>query len=623
MSVTFLTNEDKRELEQKIEEAKSSGGGSGATAEQLAQIEKNKTDIGKLSETIADLGGVTDYVKTEAETVADLILEKMNANCLVGAFVTDIHRERNQTATEKAIINAGVGISEIRKITPLDFFANLGDNGEGEDSHKFINRALYNATLGIVSFWLRGNHDGSAYNGGDGEGYETLVTDDEVYKFVGAKNKGHVINADDRKGMYGYKDCDDLRLRIIYLNTSEIFENSISDSTENVIMTTTQINWLQNTALNFSDKTDVDKWKVLVLSHAPLDWNTSTQQAVTVLDNYVSSGSGAKIIGNIHGHVHNCNTGTIGTNKIARIAIPQVCADRYNEYSSYDSYAKWAEFAEDGATPIYYYKGTDNATDTMFCVVVIDCENEKFYAITFGATTASTSDGSYTKNVRIREVSFDGTETEEPEVTLTSISATYTGGEVVEGTALSALTGITVIATYSDGTTAPVTDYTLSGTIVEGDNTITVSYGGETTTFTVTGTASTPTPSYTNQIPLSVNADDTPYVGVNGEDGYKTGYRVNSSGTEAVQSGMCCTGYIEYDNETMRLKNVTVAGTKDAYIAQYQANKTFKQVLALSSVLTDDGTGVLTGTMTHSGFIRIACGVIDDTSILTLNEEIV
>ena len=77
----------------------------------------------------------------------------------------------------------------------------------------------------------------------------------------------------------------------------------------------------------------------------------------------------------------------------------------------------------------------------------------------------------------------------EPEVTLTSISVAYSGGDVAVGTALSALTGIVVTASYSDGSTATVTDYTLSGEIVKGSNTITVSYGGKTATFTVTGIA--------------------------------------------------------------------------------------------------------------------------------------
>ena len=78
----------------------------------------------------------------------------------------------------------------------------------------------------------------------------------------------------------------------------------------------------------------------------------------------------------------------------------------------------------------------------------------------------------------------------ETEVTLTNISATYVGGDVTVGTAITELTGIVVTAHYSDGSTKTVTGYTLSGKIVEGENSITVSYGGKTTTFTVTGVSS-------------------------------------------------------------------------------------------------------------------------------------
>lgn len=81
-----------------------------------------------------------------------------------------------------------------------------------------------------------------------------------------------------------------------------------------------------------------------------------------------------------------------------------------------------------------------------------------------------------------------------PEKTLTNISATYNGGDVAVGTAVTDLTGIVVTAHYSDGSTETVTGYTLSGTIAEGSNTVTVSYGGKTTTFTVTGIAESTEP---------------------------------------------------------------------------------------------------------------------------------
>lgn len=74
-----------------------------------------------------------------------------------------------------------------------------------------------------------------------------------------------------------------------------------------------------------------------------------------------------------------------------------------------------------------------------------------------------------------------------PTVTLTSITATYSGGDVLVGTDVDDLTGITVTGTYSDGSTKNIIDYTLSGTINEGSNIITVSYGDKTATFTVVG----------------------------------------------------------------------------------------------------------------------------------------
>lgn len=76
--------------------------------------------------------------------------------------------------------------------------------------------------------------------------------------------------------------------------------------------------------------------------------------------------------------------------------------------------------------------------------------------------------------------------------TLSSITAVYTqSGTVYDTDTLDSLkSDLVVTAVYSDSTTQTVasTDYTLSGTLTEGTSTITVSYGGKTTTFTVTVT---------------------------------------------------------------------------------------------------------------------------------------
>jgi len=75
------------------------------------------------------------------------------------------------------------------------------------------------------------------------------------------------------------------------------------------------------------------------------------------------------------------------------------------------------------------------------------------------------------------------------EATLTSIDAVYTqSGTVYDSASLSDLkSDLVVTATWSDGTTTtvPNSDYVLSGTLSVGTSTITVSYGGKTTQFTV------------------------------------------------------------------------------------------------------------------------------------------
>lgn len=80
------------------------------------------------------------------------------------------------------------------------------------------------------------------------------------------------------------------------------------------------------------------------------------------------------------------------------------------------------------------------------------------------------------------------TDPETPEVTLSYITADYTGGSVPVGTDVYSLSGLTVTAHYSDGTSAAVTDYTIGGQIaVAGTNTLSIGYEGKFTTVSVTG----------------------------------------------------------------------------------------------------------------------------------------
>lgn len=144
-------------------------------------------------------------------------------------------------------------------------------------------------------------------------------------------------------------------------------------------------------------------------------------------------------------------------------------------------------------------------------------------------------------------------------------------------------------------------------------------------------------PAYTNVLPLAVNADGTPYVGENGEKGYKTGYRLNSSKAEVAQDGMCCTGFIPMEpSSVIRLKNITPAGTKGGYIYLFGSDRSTgmgTDAAATSNLdnVYDAATGIYTidttawdgfGGHSNAHYIRLSIGDINENTIITCNEEI-
>ena len=154
----------------------------------------------------------------------------------------------------------------------------------------------------------------------------------------------------------------------------------------------------------------------------------------------------------------------------------------------------------------------------------------------------------------------------ETEVTLTSISATYDGGDVAVGTSVAELTGIVVTAHYSDGSTATVTGYTLSGTIAEGSNTVTVTYQGKTATFAVTGVAESGggdiVATWESGVPYVKNVVDNEYVEANGtittyNNWSRTDYLNCYGASKIVYSGVTYPGKynVFYDKDKKFISN--------------------------------------------------------------------
>lgn len=139
---------------------------------------------------------------------------------------------------------------------------------------------------------------------------------------------------------------------------------------------------------------------------------------------------------------------------------------------------------------------------------------------------------------------------------LASISAVYTQSRTVYDTDTidSLKADLVVTAVYADSSTDVVSsvDYTLSGTLTEGISTITVSYGGKTTTFSVTVTDHV-IEGWLYRFNQSLLSSGTKDFGWSGTEGYSTGHdgtgysywnqHQTENTSEADHPGLVATGY--------------------------------------------------------------------------------
>lgn len=136
---------------------------------------------------------------------------------------------------------------------------------------------------------------------------------------------------------------------------------------------------------------------------------------------------------------------------------------------------------------------------------------------------------------------------------------------------------------------------------------------------------------YTNQIPISTDASGNLY---NGGQGWKTGYRLNSSGAEAALSGIEVTGFIPFKiGDTLYVKNIVDDGTHA--MAFYDSNYAKLATILFATGLGGACNGELmskeinayTATEIENAgdniaFIRVSANEISADSIITVNEPI-
>lgn len=111
----------------------------------------------------------------------------------------------------------------------------------------------------------------------------------------------------------------------------------------------------------------------------------------------------------------------------------------------------------------------------------------------------------------------------------------------------------------------------LSGELTNG--TYTLKYEDEDGNLTEIGTLNhNAGTAYTNVIPLSVDTNGAEYVGPKGEDGYKAGYRFNSSQEEKAETGAIVTGFIPYNGQSIiRMCGATTELSSAGYVVFYNS----------------------------------------------------
>ena len=149
----------------------------------------------------------------------------------------------------------------------------------------YVRQQLDTIDKSVDVIHLEGNHDLDEVN------TSADIRRQEYYAYIGANNVDVVTDFGNEFRNYGYKDFENKRIRVIYLNTSDVAEEGM---TTHLRISPEQFTWFINTALNFSGKTSASDWQVIVLTHIPLNYtNTAISNLLQVLQDYKGKKSGS------------------------------------------------------------------------------------------------------------------------------------------------------------------------------------------------------------------------------------------------------------------------------------------------------------------------------------------
>ena len=362
-----------------------------AKQEELAELSE---EIDTLKDSVGAGSSGTNapaYVIAEAERVANAVMEARTAKSLVLLCASDIHTLESNAQSVETTLHLAQGISEICKRVAVDGIAILGDSAFGsststaEETKVAFTYLRENLAKGENEIWIPGNHDHCGIS--DESSY---LSADELYSYIGANTTDKAVtDYDNLYRMYGYVDYDKQRIRLIYLNTSDITDDYAADYG----MSNAQGQWLVDTLSAVQEG-----WGVVVMSHHPLNGSTVTG-LLTIFDAYKGKQSGSVTIGDVisydftsakgefichlHGHIHNYQVKTLGTYGILSVTIPNGYFWRNNEYGTGGN-SDWGDTDAEGNERVFP-KTAGTAEDTAFTAIVIDRGSGTVHALKYGA----------------------------------------------------------------------------------------------------------------------------------------------------------------------------------------------------------------------------------------------
>ncbi len=380
---------------------------------------------------------IKDITLVEAERVAEKVNSVKGDNSFTFAAISDIHASADPLGwqsknTEKSLDYAIKTLGFINKLASVSAVAMLGDytaSAEGYtvsriiDDLKYVQEAFADFWDKSIA-WIRGNHELNYHAES-----ERPLTNEEIYKYVESNSRGLITDPENPTGGYGYMDFAEQKIRMIFLNTSDVYEEYAfleGQDAPAAGVGSVQLNWLANTALDLTGKEDPGAWGIIVFSHMPLNYTTEISRILIILEAYKNGESGrikykangadravnfsfsgkqrGEIICSIHGHSHNFKTEKISSSSkvepwLWRLCTPCVNSGRENSSALSENKAfaqKWGEFDENGE-PVYYYKAVydpikddyiyDESAGTSYCIITIDRDARTIYAYYVGTGT--------------------------------------------------------------------------------------------------------------------------------------------------------------------------------------------------------------------------------------------